>query len=284
MGTSRNSTSSSCLRVVASGRLRPSSRSHRSGARSRTSTDSGTADVATNATPTVATALRSSLRIKVATGSAGVGRSASMSVISSTPPPSRTLATADATLLSRSSARSAPTSGPSSSTRRRPAHTVRTIVALPTPAGPDTSTPRLAVAPRVLSRSGSSIASFSHSVRRLACACEPLRSSKLTVGARDSAGVVTTCWPDVGCAERVTTPSDVTANVAPSPQITTEFGCTLTGPAGSTPVTVNSSDVHVMPTADVSALLAADDGMSGPRSRGNSDTVSPTVITLPSRA
>ena len=65
-----------------------------------------------------------------------------MSVISSTPPPSRTVATAEATLLSRSSARSAPTSGPSSSTRRRPAHTVRTIVALPTPAGPDTSTPR----------------------------------------------------------------------------------------------------------------------------------------------
>ena len=39
-----------------------------------------------------------------------------------------------------------------------------------------------------------------------------------------------------------------------------------------------------MPTADASALLASDVGMSGPSSRGNSDTVSPTVITLPSRA
>ena len=130
------------MRIVASGRLSPSSRSHRSGARSRTSSDSGTAEVATNATPGVATAVRSSARISVATGSAVTGSSASMSVISSTPPPSRTVATADATLPSRSSARSAPTSGPSSSTRRRPAHTVRTMVALPTPAGPDTSTPR----------------------------------------------------------------------------------------------------------------------------------------------
>ena len=68
------------------------------------------------------------------------------------------------------------------------------------------------------------------------------------------------------------------------PQITTELGCTLTGPAGSTPVTVSSSDVQVMPTADASALLAADVGMSGPSSRGSSDTVSPTVITLPSSA
>ncbi len=39
-----------------------------------------------------------------------------------------------------------------------------------------------------------------------------------------------------------------------------------------------------MPTADASALLASDVGMPGPRSRGNSDTVSPTVITLPSSA
>ena len=39
-----------------------------------------------------------------------------------------------------------------------------------------------------------------------------------------------------------------------------------------------------MPTADASAALAADVGMSGPSSRGSSDTVSPTVITLPSRA
>ena len=107
-----------------------------------------------NATPGVATAARSSVRISVATGSAVAGSSASTSVMSSTPPPSRTVATADDTLASRSSARSAPTSGPSNSTRRRDAHTARTSVALPTPAGPDTSTPRLGLAPRVSSSFG----------------------------------------------------------------------------------------------------------------------------------
>ena len=74
-------------------------------------------------------------------------------------------------------------------------------------------------------------------------------------------------------------------DVAPQlTQLTNEFGCTLTGPAGSTPVTVNSSEVQVMPTDDASAAVAADVGMSGPSSRGSSDTVSPTVITLPSSA
>ncbi len=73
-GTSRSSTSSSALRVAPSGRLRPSSRSHRSGARSRGSSASGCCEVATNATPGAATALRSSARISVATGSAGVGQ------------------------------------------------------------------------------------------------------------------------------------------------------------------------------------------------------------------
>ena len=104
---------------------------------------------------------------------------------------------------------------------------------------------------------------------------EPLRSSKLTAGAGDCAGVVTHVL--TGRRRRL-------QGVTPSPQLTTEFGCTLTGPAGSTPVTVSSSDVQVMPTADASALLASDVGMSGPSSRGNSDTVSPTVITLPSKA
>ncbi len=90
----------------------------------------------------------------------------------------------------------------------------------------------------------------------------------------DCFGVDTVCWP------AVVGPVGVT----PSPQLTTEFGCTLTGPVGSTPVTVNNSEVQVMPTDDASAAVAADVGMSGPRSRGSSDTVSPTVITLPSRA
>ena len=39
-----------------------------------------------------------------------------------------------------------------------------------------------------------------------------------------------------------------------------------------------------MPTEDASAELASDVDVPGPRSRGSSDTVSPTVITLPSRA
>ena len=39
-----------------------------------------------------------------------------------------------------------------------------------------------------------------------------------------------------------------------------------------------------MPTDEASAEVAAEVGMSGPSSRGSSDTVSPTVITLPSRA
>src|SRR5215468_1826602 len=90
----------------------------------------------------------------------------------------------------------------------------------------------------------------------------------------DFSGVDTVCWPPVVGAVGPT----------PSPQLTTEFGCTLTGPAGSTPVTVSSSDVQVMPTDDASAAVAVDVGMSGPRSRGSSDTVSPTVITLPSKA
>ncbi len=58
----------------------------------------------------------------------------------------------------------------------------------------------------------------------------------------------------------------------------------LTGPDGSTPVTVSSSEVQVMPTEDASAAVAAEVDVPGPRSRGSSDTVSPTVITLPSSA
>ena len=109
------------------------------------------AEVAINATPAAATAVRSSARISAATGSAVAGSSASTSAISSTPPPSRTpLSPPRPRPCSRSSAASAPTSGPSSSTSLRPAHTARTSVTLPTPAGPDTSTPRLVAAPRVL--------------------------------------------------------------------------------------------------------------------------------------
>src|SRR5581483_1775446 len=173
-------------------------------------------------------------------------------------------ATASLTALRRSCAASAPTSGPSSSTSRRSAQTARTSVAFPTPAGPDTKTPRFAPAHSFSSSCGWSSASLSHSASRPACTCAPFRSSTLTGGAAGSG-------------------SDGAA-ATPDPHVTDEFGCTLTGPAGSVPVTVSSSDVHVMPTDDASAALAADVDVPGPRSRGSSDTVSPTVITLPSSA
>ena len=70
----------------------------------------------------------------------------------------------------------------------------------------------------------------------------------------------------------------------PTPQVTSELGCTLTGPSGSTPVTVSSSEVQLMPTEAASARVAVDVDMPGPRSRGSSDTASPTVTTLPSKA
>ena len=280
-GTSRTSTSSSCLRVVPSGSVRPSSRSHRSGARSRASTLSGTAEVTTSATPSADTALRSSARISPATGSAVAGSSASMSVINRMPPPwsgALAVTTALVTAVSRSAGAREPISGPSSSTSRRSAHTVRTIVALPTPAGPDTSTPRSAEAPRVSSSSGSSRASLSHSVSFPACTWAPLRSSNATAGGLGSTGGSSVrAAPASGSLTRG-------SGGVQSPQLTSEFGCTLTGPDGSTPVTVSSSEVQVMPTVAASAALACDVDVPGPRSRGSSETMSPTVITLPSSA
>ena len=93
------------------------------------------------------------------------------------------------------------------------------------------------------------------------------------------------CWPAAaGCDVDVAPRLDVATAAVPDAQLTDELGCTLTGPAGSTLVTVSNSDVQVMPTDEASAAVAADVGMSGPSSRGNSDTVSPTVITLPSSA
>lgn len=49
-------------------------------------------------------------------------------------------------------------------------------------------------------------------------------------------------------------------------------------------MTVSSSEVQVMPTDVANAALACDVEVPGPRSRGSSDTVSPTVSTLPRRA
>ncbi|CKW72501.1 Uncharacterised protein [Mycobacterium tuberculosis] len=217
----------------------------------------------------MATAVRSSDRISEATGSAAAGSRASASVISNTPPSWRTACTAEATALTRSPAARAPISGPSSVTNLRPSHTARTSVALPTPAGPDTSTPKLVPAPKVCSRCGSSRASLSHSVSLAACGWAPLSSS---------------IW--ISGLEMLTCPAvDVPiAAGTPAPQVTSELGCTLTGPSGSTPVTVSSSEVQLIPTAAANARLAADVDVPGPRSRGSSETASPTVITLPSRA
>ena len=74
------------------------------------------------------------------------------------------------------------------------------------------------------------------------------------------------------------------SGTAPRPQVTDEFGCTETGPVGSVPVTVSNSEVQVMPTEAANAVLAADVEVPGPKSRGSSDTVSPTVKTLPRSA
>ncbi len=55
----------------------------------------------------------------------------------------------------------------------------------------------------------------------------------------------------------------------PEPQLTAEFGWTLTGPpAGSTAVTVSSSDVHATPKVRESAWVASEVLVPGPRSRG----------------
>src|ERR1700759_838098 len=70
----------------------------------------------------------------------------------------------------------------------------------------------------------------------------------------------------------------------PGPPLTSELGGTLTAPSGSTPVTVSSSEVQLLPTDDASARVAADVDVPGPRSRGSSETASPTVMTLPSQA
>ena len=126
------------------------------------------------------------------------------------------------------------------------------------------------------SSSDSSSASRSHSVS-LACAVlTPTRSAALTRGGAAAPGVGT----DVAEADS----GDPEATV-PRPQLTAELGCTLTGPPeGSTAETVNSSVVHATPNVRDSACVAVDVDVPGPRSRGRSDTVSPTVRTLPSSA
>ena len=204
-----------------------------------------------------------------------------MSVMRSTPPPSRTVATADDTLLSRSSARNAPTSGPSNSTSRRSAHTVRTMVALPDACGPGYQYSEIGCGAELFEELGlveCQLEPFGEAAGLRVCALEVVEAHGRFAGRGD--GVLT----GSGQRRRRESSSDVAIEATPDAQLTDEFGCTLTVPAGSTPVTVSNSDVQVMPTEDASAEVAADVGMSGPSSRGSSDTVSPTVITLPSSA
>ena len=65
-----------------------------------------------------------------------------MSVTSRTPPFSRVRSAAARTASRRAAGSIAPMDGPSITSRRRSPVTDRTIVALPTPGGPATSTPR----------------------------------------------------------------------------------------------------------------------------------------------
>ncbi len=60
---------------------------------------------------------------------------------------------------------------------------------------------------------------------------------------------------------------DVPVEPGPQPQVTSELGCTLTGPSGSTPVTISSSG-QLIPTAAQCAWLAADVDVPGAWNRG----------------
>ena len=314
VGTPVRITPSIRARRAASGSPMTSSRSHRSGARRRSSSPAGSALVTINAMWSsdvdVASvgliAARSSSRINVETGSDFAGSRASTSVISSTPEPERRRsAIASLTARRRAEASSDPMVGPSIVVNVLAAQTDRTSVAFPDPAGPESSTPSRGVAPSARSTPGSSSVMLSHSVSFATCASTPTNSDAgRTTCPGDSApgGVVSQPRPTPPAAAPTaprlspTTPGLVSAargaaptapRVASTPSdahSTAVEGCTLTGDPGSVAVTVSNSLVHVMPTDNVSARVAALAVSSGPRSRGSSDTASPTDSTLPRSA
>ncbi len=317
---------SSSVRVRASGSPNRSSRSSRSVDRSRGSTDSGCAVVATTATPDRPSASRIRSTSTVATGGGVVaGSSASTSVTSRTagvpapeavspgaaalstaavPPVAAALSTAAVNRDAAASGSSAANPGASTSTTgtRRAWATERTSVALPTPSGPDTSTPRRREVPSVARRSGRSKANSNHSPSLRAADSAPARSASGTAfpassacsaspGSADPAGLPAAPVGAVVVAAvvavspgRVAGPSG--AGVCGSRQVTTVARPTATAPSGSVAVTVSSSLVQVAPTARdrVPRTAGTSEPGGGARSCGSSDTASPTVSTFPIRA
>ena len=195
VGTSTSRRRSSSVRARRSGSGRPSSRSARSGARSRGSTDSGDDDVATSAKYDVVTAARRASRTSVASGGGSVaGSRASTSVSSRTAGASeraaaRAVPITSCTRVDADAGSRAATAGAASSTQRAPtaAAALRTSVALPTPSAPATSTPSRGEPPRRVSSSGRRKVSSSHSTSRRAASAWPTRSSRSRTG---SAGAV----------------------------------------------------------------------------------------------
>ena len=172
--------------------------------------------------PVVATALRSSVRISVATGSAvggqqrvDVGDQQHAAAVAH-----RRHRRRDALEPVLGAQRARPRGRPvrpagGRRTPRAPAWPCRRRRD-PTPARRD-----WAWRPGFRAARGSSSASLSHSVSLPACAWEPLRSS-MSTGRRLLRG-------DHGVLAAVAACGD---GATPSPQLTTEFGCTLTGPGG----------------------------------------------------
>ena len=171
-GTSRSSTSSSCLRMAPSGRRGQFAVAQIRCPQPRIDV-SGSAVVATNATPGWRTAVRSSVRISVATGSAVGGQQRVDIGDQQHAAAVTTVGHRRRDARSRSSARSAPTSGRPVRRAARSAHTAA-------PAWPCRRRPARRPArrdwlwrPRVSSNSGSSSASLSHSASRPAWRASP---------------------------------------------------------------------------------------------------------------
>ena len=247
------------------------------------------------------------------TGSGSAGSSASTSVTSRIPPCSRVRSAAARTASNRDAGSREPTDGPSITSRRRSPATDRTSVALPTPGGPATSTPRCGDAPSVRSSSDRSSASESHCSSTSAWSPTPTRSSRATAEIAEPSAPSALPAPAVRPAAAVPDDPDawtppaagpagkrelvvVTAAVVPAaaavrgavavaaPVTTAVVGCTDTMPSGTVAVTVSSSVLHCAPIVLRRVRVVSPVGNCGPRSRGSSVTESPTRTTLPSSA
>ena len=153
----------------------------------------------------VATAARRASSTRVANGGGDTaGSSASTSVTSRTTGGRHgrcrgAVSTSSCTRADAAAASSAATPGAASSTQRAStaAAALRANVALPTPSGPTTSTPRRADPPRLTSSSGRRKVSSSHSTRRRAASMCPTSSSMSRTGTSGSA----TSSPDTVASE-----------------------------------------------------------------------------------